>query len=208
MSPLRKSDISNGEKFRVTLDCVPSRHTPWRRPRDQHEIFLRDLRGLRARRGLGLDEIAVRTGFPADDHAATETGPGLPSLPALGAYLRGCGEPLAIWEDRWRRLKQGGPAALGDLPAGTGNESARDHWGGPGLPSRHFPGHSSLGKVGRSSSAYLHHHTARVNGQGMAAPCFLPSLCGRRPRGRGSPDHRRRYLSSSPRPALEEITSP
>lgn len=117
MSPLRKRDVGAGEKFRVTLDCVPSRHTPWRRSRDQREIFLRDLRGLRARRGLGLDEMAVRTGFPADEHAATETGPGLPSLPALEAYLRGCGEPLAIWEDRWRRLTQGSPAALGDLPA-------------------------------------------------------------------------------------------
>jgi hypothetical protein len=60
--------------------------------------------------------MAARTGFPADEHAATETGPGLPSLPALQAYLRGCGEPLGTWEDRWRWLTQGNPAALGDLP--------------------------------------------------------------------------------------------
>jgi hypothetical protein len=126
---------------------VPSRHTPWRRPRDQQEIFLRDLRGLRARRGLGLDEIAVRTGVPADDHAATETGPGLPSLPALGAYLRGCGEPLALREDRWRRLKQGGPAALGDLPA-------REPGAPRGVPPvrRAAPqlkhGHSASGRAG------------------------------------------------------------
>jgi hypothetical protein len=55
---------------------------------------------LRARRGLDLGEIAERTRFPLDMLTAAETGPELPPLPALSAYLRGCGEPLTPWEDR------------------------------------------------------------------------------------------------------------
>jgi hypothetical protein len=77
---------------------------------------------LRTRRGLDLSEIAERTRFPLDTLAAAETGPELPSLPALSAYLRGCGEPLTSWEDRWRRLASGTVPAGGDLPvrnAGT-----------------------------------------------------------------------------------------
>lgn len=94
---------------------MPPRRLPRRRPQDQRKLFLHDLRGLRAQRGLSLEELAARTGFTTQQHAAVETGPGLPSLPALEAYLRGCGEPLARWEDRWRRLTLGGPGA-GDLP--------------------------------------------------------------------------------------------
>src|ERR1700758_333310 len=51
--------------------------------------------------------------------AAVESGPDVPPLPALEAYLRGCGEPLAAWEDRWRQLGQGAAAVAGsgeDLP--------------------------------------------------------------------------------------------
>lgn len=93
-------------------------------------MFFRDLRALRAQRGLGLTEIAERTRFPADTLASVESGPGLPSLPALEAYLRGCGEPLAAWEDRWRQLHFGATAAVAsgeDLPvreAGTSQLAA------------------------------------------------------------------------------------
>lgn len=83
---------------------------------DEREGFFKDLRALRARRGLSLADIAERTRFPADTLADAESGPDLPSLPALEAYLRGCGEPLAQWEDRWRRL--GADADAGLRPAG------------------------------------------------------------------------------------------
>lgn len=73
-------------------------------PHDERDAFFRDLRALRERHGLDLREIAERTRFPADALAAAETGPELPELPTLSAYLRGCGEPLTSWEDRWRRL--------------------------------------------------------------------------------------------------------
>ncbi|MGH3251319.1 MAG: helix-turn-helix domain-containing protein [Trebonia sp.] len=74
----------------------PSKH--------EQRAFLRDLRRLRSRRNASLADIAGRTGFPVDALADVETGQDLPSLPALEAYLRGCGEPLGPWEDRWRRL--------------------------------------------------------------------------------------------------------
>ena len=92
---------------------------------DERKEFFRDLAALRARRGLSLAEIAERTQFPVDTLAAVESGPEVPPLPALEAYLRGCGEPLATWEDRWRQLDQGTAAVVasdGDLPvreAGT-----------------------------------------------------------------------------------------
>ena len=92
---------------------------------DERIEFFRDLAALRARRGLSLAEIAERTQFPADTLAAVESGPEAPPLPALEAYLRGCGVPLAAWEDRWRQLDQGAAPVVacdGDLPvreAGT-----------------------------------------------------------------------------------------
>ncbi|HEY7265883.1 MAG TPA: helix-turn-helix transcriptional regulator [Trebonia sp.] len=111
---------------------MPSRRTPRRRPQDQREAFLRDLRGLRERRGLSLEELAARSGSTPEQQAAVETGPWLPSLPALESYLRGCGEQLARWEDRWRRLTRGGLAAAGDLPVREPGTSplavAGRHW--------------------------------------------------------------------------------
>ena len=97
------------------LKCVPSRRASRRQPKDQPDLFLRDLRRLRSRRKLSLDQLAERAGCTAEQLAGVEEDPGLPSLPALEAYLRGCGEPLAEWEDRWRRLTQA-PDAAGSLP--------------------------------------------------------------------------------------------
>lgn len=65
---------------------------------------MRSLRKLRNERGLSIDDIAERTRMPADALTAAETGPELPSLPVLEAYLRGCGEDLAPWEERLRGL--------------------------------------------------------------------------------------------------------
>ena len=104
---------------------MPPRAAQPGRSMDERKEFFRDLAALRARRGLSLAEIAERTQFPADTLAAVESGPEVPPLPALEAYLRGCGEPLATWEDRWRQLDQGTAAVVasdGDLPvreAGT-----------------------------------------------------------------------------------------
>lgn len=72
---------------------------------------------------------------------------------------------------------------------GAGNEPAGARWSGPGRLSRHFPRHGGPGRAGRSSPAGPLRQTA----QGLAAPCFLASLRGRRPRGGGCPAHRRRY---------------
>ncbi len=68
--------------------------------------FLRDLRALRDHAGLGARDLAARAHFPEDTLTTAEAGPGLPSLPVLQAYVRGCGAAAAEWEDRWRRLNQ------------------------------------------------------------------------------------------------------
>ena len=86
---------------------------------DERKEFFRDLAALRGRLGLSLADIADRTQFPVDSLVAVESGPDVPPLPALEAYLRGCGEPLAAWEDRWRQLGQGAAAVAEsgeDLP--------------------------------------------------------------------------------------------
>ena len=106
---------------------MPLRTARSGRPEDARAGFFRDLRALRTRRGLKLVDIAERTLFPADALADVESGPELPSLPALEAYLRGCGEPLAGWEDRWRQLDQAaaaGAAGAGELPVREAGTSA------------------------------------------------------------------------------------
>jgi hypothetical protein len=119
---------------------MPSRRLQPGRPHDERDAFFRDLRVLRARRGLDLSEVAERTRFPLDMLAAAETGPELPSLPTLSAYLRGCGEPLTSWEDRWRRLASEVVPAGDDLPvrdAGTSPlASAGAAVAGAGVPVR------------------------------------------------------------------------
>jgi hypothetical protein len=68
------------------------------------ERFLHELRRLRDLAGLGIPELAARAHYPCDVLQAAETGPGLPDLPALSAYVRGCGGAVAEWEERWRSL--------------------------------------------------------------------------------------------------------
>jgi hypothetical protein len=78
--------------------------------------FLRDLRALRDRAGLGSRDLAARAHFPEETLKTAEAGPALPSLPVLQAYVRGCGAAETEWEDRWRRLNSdsdsGGGSAL------------------------------------------------------------------------------------------------
>jgi hypothetical protein len=78
--------------------------------------FLRDLRALRDRAGLGPRELAARAHFPEDTLTTAEAGPALPTLPVLQAYVRGCGAGEAEWEDRWRRLNQDGTSGGNELP--------------------------------------------------------------------------------------------
>lgn len=67
--------------------------------------FLSDLRALRTAAGLDHGQLAARAHYPRDVIAAAETGPRLPALPVLAAYVRGCGgtgDEILAWEDRWR----------------------------------------------------------------------------------------------------------
>lgn len=83
---------------------------------DDIKAFLRDLRDLRGQVGLKHGELARRAHFPEDTLKLAERGPGLPALPILEAYVRGCGASPAEWEDRWRRLTTGAALEL-SLPA-------------------------------------------------------------------------------------------
>lgn len=76
---------------------------------DSAARFLRELRQLRSRAGLGHAELAARSHYPYDHIRAAEAGPALPDLPVLSAYVRGCGGTIDEWEERWRALR-GSPA--------------------------------------------------------------------------------------------------
>jgi hypothetical protein len=71
---------------------------------DDTARFLRELRQLRDCAGLGQAELAARAHYPHDYIRAVETGPAMPDLPALAAYVRGCGGTVEEWEERWRTL--------------------------------------------------------------------------------------------------------
>ncbi|MGH3172100.1 MAG: helix-turn-helix domain-containing protein [Trebonia sp.] len=90
--------------------------------------FLRELRQLRDVAGLGLAELAARAHYPRAVIEAAESGPPLPELPVLSAYVRGCGgtaDEVAAWEDRWRSVT--GAKASPLLPArDAGNSDAAD----------------------------------------------------------------------------------
>jgi hypothetical protein len=71
---------------------------------DGKERFLADLRTLRDGAALEFDELAARAHYPNDVLKEAESGPSLPSLPILAAYVRACGGDVPEWEERWRRL--------------------------------------------------------------------------------------------------------
>jgi Helix-turn-helix domain len=71
---------------------------------DDTAQFLRELRQLRDSVGLNQAELAARAHYPYDVIRAAEDGPGLPDLPVLSAYVRGCGTTTEEWEERWRSL--------------------------------------------------------------------------------------------------------
>ena len=83
-------------ELRVTAPCDGSADDPAR--------FLRELRRLRDRAGLGHADVAARAHYPCEVIRAAEAGPALPDLPVLSAYVQSCGGAVADWEERWRTL--------------------------------------------------------------------------------------------------------
>ena len=71
---------------------------------DDKERFLADLRALRDTAALEFDELAARAHYPSDVLKEAESGPSLPTLPILAAYVRACDADVPEWEERWRRL--------------------------------------------------------------------------------------------------------
>jgi hypothetical protein len=71
---------------------------------DGNERFLADLRALRDTAALEVDELAARAHYPIDVLKEAESGPSLPGLPILAAYVRACDGDVPEWEERWRRL--------------------------------------------------------------------------------------------------------
>src|SRR5579864_8979097 len=98
--------------------------------------FLRELRQMRSKAGLEPAELAAKAHYPSDVIVAAEAGPALPDLPVLSAYVRGCGEGIAEWEERWRSLT-GAPTAPVCLPArpvGSSSLAAAGARAGSSLP--------------------------------------------------------------------------
>jgi hypothetical protein len=90
---------------------------------DGKQQFLADLRRLRDAAALEFEELAARAHYPSDVLKEAESGPGLPTLPILAAYVRACDGDVPEWEERWRRL---GLAVDGDpgLPVRAAGASA------------------------------------------------------------------------------------
>jgi hypothetical protein len=71
---------------------------------DDNRRFLADLRALRDKAALEFDELAARAHYPSNVLKEAESGPSLPTLPILAAYVRACDADVPEWEERWRRL--------------------------------------------------------------------------------------------------------
>jgi hypothetical protein len=71
---------------------------------DDKQRFLADLRALRDSAALDFDELVARAHYPSDVLKEAESGPSLPNLPILAAYVRACDGDVPEWEERWRRL--------------------------------------------------------------------------------------------------------
>jgi hypothetical protein len=90
---------------------------------DDTTRFLHELRQLRDGASLDLAELAARAHYPYDIVRAAEAGPGLPDLPVLSAYVRGCGGTTEEWEERWRSLTRTPSLPLSTARSG-GNSAA------------------------------------------------------------------------------------
>jgi hypothetical protein len=105
---------------------------------DGTTLFLRDLRALRGQAGLERAELAARAHYPEDTIKTAERGPGLPVLPVLEAYVRGCGASPAEWEDRWRQLIPGTAPGM-SLPSREPSAARRHTIGRSGTPAGPLP---------------------------------------------------------------------
>jgi hypothetical protein len=136
-------------------------------PDDDAKRFLRELRQLRDVADLGLAELAARAHYPYDALQSAEAGPGLPDLPVLSAYVRGCGGTTAEWEERWRSLTRSPASPL--LPTRTAGYSDAATAGA---------------RIGTTAAPSDGHDPARILAaldrvaDGMAAPAAQPSLPG------------------------------
>jgi len=89
---------------------------------DDKQRFLADMRALRDQAVLEFDELAARAHYPSDVLKEAESGPSLPTLPILAAYVRACDGDVPEWEERWRRLGYDSRADDG-LPVRTAGAS-------------------------------------------------------------------------------------
>ena len=111
--------------------------SPHAEPGEARAAFLRHLRGLREDAGLDQAGLAERAHYREDTLRAAETGPALPTLPALEAYVRACGADPDEWEDRWRRLTADGTAFIDGATAGetTAGQPPAGGWAAAGRPA-------------------------------------------------------------------------
>ena len=96
----------------------------------ERAAFLRDLRALRDQAGLQSQELAARAHYPEDTLKTAESGPALPTLPVLEAYVRACGARPAEWEERWRQIMQEPATSLDAAHPGSHGGPAADQDGG------------------------------------------------------------------------------
>ena len=107
--------------------------------RDDNRRFLSDLRALRNTAALDFDELAARAHYPTDVLKEAESGPALPGLPILAAYVRACDGDVPEWEERWRRLSLEAEADPGLRVRPAGASPAAVAWsarGGQRGPAR------------------------------------------------------------------------
>jgi hypothetical protein len=142
---------------------------------DDNRRFLADLRALRDTAALQFDELAARAHYPSDVLKEAESGPSLPSLPILAAYVRACDGDVPEWEERWRRLgfeayadpglpvraAGASPAAVAGARAGVGVAPPESYdaeriravlRGSAGSPDRGARGTASLEAAGTGSA--------------------------------------------------------
>jgi hypothetical protein len=90
---------------------------------DDKATFLAEFRALRDQAALDFEELAARAHYPTEVLKEAESGPGLPGLPILAAYVRACGGDVIEWEERWRLLAIAADADAG-LPVRPAGASA------------------------------------------------------------------------------------
>jgi transcriptional regulator with XRE-family HTH domain len=99
--------------------------------------FARDLRDLRAEKGLTFRQLAATTHYSASTLAESASGRRLPTLELTLAIVKACGGDMGEWRERWTRLREeldraeddqalpGGPPRAGIHPRGARGGAAR-----------------------------------------------------------------------------------